>query len=54
MQRIIALACTALLAFGTARADTTLVVSMAAIPLMWLLARRNAEQYLRLCHGDDL
>src|SRR5580700_12147535 len=32
MQRIIALACTALLAFGTARADTTLVVSMAADP----------------------
>ena len=32
MQRIIALACTALLTFGTARADTTLVVSMAADP----------------------
>jgi peptide/nickel transport system substrate-binding protein len=32
MQRIIALACTALLALGTARADTTLVVSMAADP----------------------
>jgi peptide/nickel transport system substrate-binding protein len=32
MQRIAALACTALLAIGTARADTTLVVSMAADP----------------------
>ncbi len=32
MHRIIALACTALLALGTARADTTLVVSMAADP----------------------
>ena len=32
MQRIIALACTALLAFGTARADTTLVISIAADP----------------------
>jgi len=32
MQRIVALACTAFLALGTARADTTLVVSMAADP----------------------
>ncbi len=32
MQRIVALACTAFLAFGAARADTTLVVSMAADP----------------------
>ena len=32
MQHIAALACTALLAIGTARADTTLVVSMAADP----------------------
>ncbi len=32
MQRMIALACIAFLAFGTARADTTLVVSMAADP----------------------
>ena len=32
MRRIVALACTALLAIGTARADTTLVVSMAADP----------------------
>src|SRR5271166_7046488 len=32
MQRLFALACTALLAFGTARAETTLVVSMAADP----------------------
>ncbi len=32
MQRIVALAFTALLAIGTARADTTLVISMAADP----------------------
>jgi peptide/nickel transport system substrate-binding protein len=32
MQRIVALACTAFFAFGAARADTTLVVSMAADP----------------------
>src|ERR1043165_8139710 len=32
MLRIVTLACTALLAFGTARADTTLVVSIAADP----------------------
>ena len=32
MQRMVALACTAMLALGTARADTTLVVSIAADP----------------------
>ena len=32
MRRIFALACTACIAIGTARADTTLVVSMAADP----------------------
>ena len=32
MRRIVALACTACIAIGTARADTTLVVSMAADP----------------------
>ena len=53
MRRIFALACAGVLALATARADTTLVISIAADPT-GLDPEAGTQQHVGLRHGDHL